>query len=181
MSCSTQRRHLRAISIGSLLFAIVIGFLDAPLFAKQQHHGRKLAREQITDLEEQWRTATLSGDAVAMDKLLADDYVGISWTGQVNTKEMQMDRTRSHAVAIKSMQLSDIKVKVVQSVAIVTSRAEVQGAIDGRAIDGSFRYTRVYQKLPSGAWKITNFEATRIPNGQHMRKSSQAQPAPPTP
>jgi ketosteroid isomerase-like protein len=77
------------------------------------------------------------------------------------------------------MELSDIKVKVVQSVAIVTSRAEVQGTTDGRAIDGSFRYTRVYQRLPSGAWKITNFEATRIPNGQHMRKQPSSPPPPP--
>src|ERR1700678_91705 len=127
MSRSTQRPHLRAFGIGSLLFAVVIGFLGTPLFAKQQHHGRKQAREQITDLEEQWRTATLNADTTAMDKLLADDYVGISWTGQVNTKEMQLDRTRSHALSITSMQLSDIKVKVVDSIAIVTSRAEVQG------------------------------------------------------
>ena len=150
MSRSTQRLLLRAFGFGSLMFAVALGFGGSAAFAKQPHHGRKQVREQITDLEEQWRTATVNGDATAMDKLLSDDYVGISWTGQVNTKEMQLDRTRSHAVAIKFMQLSDIKVKVVDSVAIVTSRAEVQGTADGRAIDGSFRYTRVYQRLPSG-------------------------------
>lgn len=146
----------------------------------QSHHAPRQVREQITDLEEQWRVATLSGDAAAMAKLLSDDYVGISWTGQVNTKEMQLDRTRMRMVAIKSMELNDIKVKVVGPVAIVTSRAEVVGSIDGNVIDGAFRYTRVYQRLPGGRWQITNFEATRIPKGHHDRNSPQAA-GPPTP
>jgi ketosteroid isomerase-like protein len=181
MSRSPQRLLLRAFGFGSLMLAVVLGLGGSAAFAHQPHHGRKQVREQITDLEEQWRIATLNGDTAVMDKLLSDDYVGISWTGQVNTKQMQLDRTRSHALSITSLQLSDIKVKVVDSIAIVTSRAEVQGTTDGRTMDGSFRYTRVYQRLPSGAWKITNFEATRIPNGQRQRKSQTPEPPPTTP
>jgi len=135
------------------------------------HHDRKEAKQQITDLEEQWRAATVGGDAVAMDKLLSEDYVGISWTGQVNTKAMQLDRTKNRTLVISRMDLSDIKVKVVGPVAIVTSRAEVVGTNDGTPINGAFRYTRVYQRVPSGGWKITNFEATRIPPGTHEHKS----------
>lgn len=179
MSRSTQRLLLRVFGFVSLMFAVALGFSGSAAFAGQPH--RKQVREQITALEEQWRTATLNGDAATMDKLLSDDYVGISWTGQVNTKQMQLDRTRSHALAITSMQLSDIKVKVVESVAIVTSRAEVQGTTDGRTMDGSFRYTRVYQRLPSGVWKITNFEATRIPKGQRGRRSQSPEPPTTTP
>ncbi len=127
---------------------------------------QKGAKQQIAALEEQWKDATLAGDAGAMEKLLSDDYVGISWTGQVNTKMMQLDRVRTRTVVVSRMELSDIKVKVLGPfVAVVTSRAEVSGSNDGRPIDGAFRYTRVYQRLPSGAWKITNFESTRIPDG----------------
>jgi ketosteroid isomerase-like protein len=64
---------------------------------------------------------------------------------------------------VKQMTLSDIKIKVVGPVAIVTSRAEVEGTGEGGEINGDFRYTRVYQRLPNGVWKITNFEATRVP------------------
>jgi len=31
-----------------------------------------------------------------MDKLLSDDYIGITMTGQVNTKAQQLDRMRMH-------------------------------------------------------------------------------------
>jgi len=153
-----------------LLLLVPLLALGSPTTAEAQHHVPKLAREQIESLEEQWKDATLAGDAAAMDKLLSDDYVGISWTGQVNTKAMQLDRIRNRALVVQHMTLSDIKIKVVGPVAIVTSRAQVQGTSETGEIDGDFRYTRVYQRLPTGAWKITNFEATRVPpNGDHMR------------
>jgi ketosteroid isomerase-like protein len=70
------------------------------------------------------------------------------------------------------MDLFDTKVKIVGNVAIVTARAELEGTNDGADLKGTFRYTRVYQKLPSGIWKITNFEATRVPDpGEHPHHS----------
>jgi len=128
-------------------------------------HGPKDAKQQIADLEQQWRTATLNSDVGLMDKLLSDDFVGISWTGQVNNKSSQLDRLRNRTLAISRMDIFDQKIKVLVNVAIVTSRAEVVGTNDGVQIDDTFRYTRVYQRLPIGVWKITNFEATRVPNG----------------
>jgi ketosteroid isomerase-like protein len=139
-------------------------------------HPHKEARQQIEELEQQWRVATLSADVPAMDRMLSDDYVGISWNGQVNTKAMQLDRTRNRSFALTRMDLFDTKVKIVGNVAIVTARAELEGTNDGADLKGMFRYTRVYQKLPSGIWKITNFEATRVPEpGDHPHHSHSPQ------
>jgi ketosteroid isomerase-like protein len=162
----TNRCFLLALLVGALLGSAAAA-RPAGAQEVETHRASKHVKQQIASLEEQWRTATLTADAAKMDKLLSDDYVGISWTGQVNTKQMQMDRLTSRSLTIKSMDLSDFKVKVVGPVAIVTSRAEVTGTMDGRALDGQFRFTRVYQRVQPGTWKITNFEATRIPNGMH--------------
>jgi ketosteroid isomerase-like protein len=151
-------------------------------------HGPKDVKQQIGDLEQQWRTAMLNSDVGLMDKLLSDDFVGISWTGQMNNKSSQLDRLRNRTVMLSKMDISDQKIKLLGHVAIVTSRAEVVGTNDGAQINDSFRYTRVYQRLPSGVWKITNFEATRLPNGamrhggRGMRSSPLGStPAPATP
>ena len=121
-------------------------------------------KQTISSMEQQWRTATLTGDTTQMDKLLADDYVGISWNGQVNTKTSQLNRLRSKDISLTQLDLTDLKVKMVgSSVAIVTSQAAMSGVIDGSEVHGNFRYTRVYQEDPNGTWKVTNFEATRIP------------------
>jgi ketosteroid isomerase-like protein len=171
----------RQASPSRLLFATLLCLLLLPAIRMpaqadpQRHGGGKHARQQIVALEEQWRTATIAGDAATMDKLLSEDYVGISWTGQVNTKAMQLDRVRTRTVQVSRMDLSDIKVKILGPVAVVTCRAEVDSTNDGNETSGEFRYTRVYQRLPSGVWKITNFEATRIPSGPRGHKP----PAPP--
>ncbi len=126
-------------------------------------------------LEEQWRQAQVSGDVATMDKLLSEDYVGISMTGQVNTKTQQLDRLRTRTLQLTKINLSDMKVKLLglnANVAIVTSLAEVEGTADGANVQGLYRYTRVYQRMPNGAWKITNFEATRVPKNRREQSSS---------
>jgi ketosteroid isomerase-like protein len=131
------------------------------------------AKRQVELLEEEWRAAQLAGDAATMDRMLSDDYIGISVSGQVSTKAQQLDRVRSSKVVISKVDLSDMKVKLIGSIAIVTSRADVEGINESGPLRGTFRYTRVYQRLPSGTWKITSFEATRIPSP----KSNRDQPA----
>ena len=139
-------------------------------------HGQKDAKREIEDLEQQWRTAQLSGDTALMDRLLSDDYVGIGMNGVVNTKTQQLDRFRRRAIALTRIDVSEVKVKMVGAVAIVTCLAQIEGTADGSSMSGMYRYTRVYQKLPSGIWKITNFEATRLMQGADRRSGTTAGP-----
>jgi ketosteroid isomerase-like protein len=127
------------------------------------HEKKHDAKRQVEALEEQWRQAQLAGDVATMDSLLSDDYIGISMTGQVNTKAQQLDRMRNHKIVLSKLDLGEMQVKLVGAIAIVTSRAEVEGTNDGTPVKGTYRYTRVYQRLPTGDWKITSFEATRVP------------------
>jgi len=157
---------------GSLLASAVLlsgafaGFGAQPahgLHTLPLHERKHDAKRQVEALEEQWRQAQLSGDVETMDKLLSDDYIGISMSGQVNTKTQQLDRMRQHNLELTRIDLGEMQVKLIGSIAVVTSRAEVEGTDQGAPIKGVFRYTRVYQRLPSGQWKITSFEATRVP------------------
>ena len=144
--------------------------------AQPARHKSHDLKQQVEELEEQWRTAQLNDDVAAMDKLLSDDYIGISLNGEVNTKSQQLDRLRSRRVVLTRLDLSEMKVKLIGSIAIVTSRAMVEGNSDGASVKGLYRYTRVYQHLPVGVWKITSFEATRIP--QNTNRGSPAESAP---
>jgi ketosteroid isomerase-like protein len=140
------------------------------------HEKKHDAKRQVEALEEQWRQAQLSGDVATMDTLLSDDYIGISMTGQVNTKIQQLDRMRTRKFVLTRLDLGEMQVKLVGSIAIVTSRAQVEGTNDGVAVQGTYRYTRVYQRLPSGGWKITSFEATRVPGPRDSGNRDAAAP-----
>ena len=188
-------RPIRYLLIPSaVLLVAVVGWPVPALCSSWNqplHEKKHDAKRQVEALEEQWRQAQLAGDVATMDKLLSDDYIGISMTGQVNTKMQQLDRMRMHKVALTRLDLGERQVKLIGSIAIVTSRAEVEGTNDGAPVKGTYRYTRVYQRLPSGVWKITSFEATRVPgprdpNGSRNRNQDAAPPkatasVPPTP
>ena len=169
MFCIPQLSRLVRVSLCCL-------FVIAPAFALRgaaqrnaQHHPNRQARQEIERLEEKWKDATVQGDVAALERLLAEDFVGISWTGDVNTKDMQLDRLRNRTLVVRKMELSDSKIKIVGPIAIVTSRAEIDAANDGHDATGAYRYTRVYQRTPAGGWQITNSEATRIPNPERER------------
>lgn len=157
------------LPIAATALAIVLGALGiGPALANPTPHPKKHdAKQEVEGLEEQWRVAQLAGDIATMDKMMSDDYVGISMTGEVDTKAQQLRRVTDRRLMLTKLELSDMKVKLVGAVAIVTSRAQVEGTNDGKPVKGMFRYTRIYQHLPSGEWKITSFEATR----EHRRRS----------
>ena len=153
----------RTVSVEALLLLLLLACPSAFSLGFASHNQKHDSKHEVELLEEQWRQAQLTGDVSTMDRLLSDDYVGISMTGQVNTKAQQLSRIRNHSFVITKIDLGDMKVKLVGEVAIVTVRAYVEGTNVGGAMNGTFRYTRIYQHLPGGGWKITNFEATRIP------------------
>ena len=144
--------------VAALLLSVFACESSIAFAARHPTPKKHATRQTVENLEEQWRRAQLNGDAAAMDGLLADDFIGITASGRVNTKAQQLARIRDRTIVLTQLALSDIKVKLIGPiVAVVTSRAEIVGSSDGEPLQGTFRFTRVYQRLPSGSWKITSF------------------------
>lgn len=161
--------------VAAVVLATAASLVAQPTFPMHKLHEHKRdAKKQVEALEEQWRTARLAGDVGTMDRMLSDDYIGISMTGQVSTKAQQLDRVREHRFVVTRLDLGDMQVKLVGAIAIVTSRAELAGISEGVPVERNYRYTRVYQRLPTGVWKITSFEATRVPQPRNSRQREDA-------
>lgn len=123
---------------------------------------RHEVRHEIDHLEDHWREAVLSANVPAMDALLASDYMAITSNGTLESKDETLANLRSGAFHLKSIDITDRKVRFYGSTALVTSRAEVSGKTPEGDLNGSYRYTRVYVRDASGAWRIVSFEASRI-------------------
>ncbi|WP_255483908.1 nuclear transport factor 2 family protein [Granulicella sp. 5B5] len=135
---------------------------------KRTLHPKRAEREEVEALEHQWEKAMLAGDVATMDRLLSDDYLGVTITGDLLTKNQQLDRMRDRQLMMTKLQTTESRIKLIGHIAIVTSLAQISGQMDGKAVDGSFRYTRVYQRLSNGSWRITSFEATRVQPGYRL-------------
>jgi ketosteroid isomerase-like protein len=119
-------------------------------------------RHEIDQLEDKWRDAMLKSNGPVLDGLLADDYTAITATGAIQTKEQTLANLRSGALQLTELNVSDRKVRIYGSTAVVTSMAELAGSRDQQDMSGRYRYTRVYVRNAGGQWKIVSFEASRI-------------------
>lgn len=117
--------------------------------------------KQIEALEQQWRNALVTNNVAQMDHLLAEDYIGITSNGTVETKTQALDQRRAGTVRITKLDLTDTHVRVYGDTAVVTSLADLEGTNGASNISGQYRYTRVYARR-LGQWKIVSFEASRI-------------------
>ena len=124
-------------------------------------HENKVVHKEIESLEQEWRQAILTNNVSAMDHLLADDYVGITSNGTIETKAQALAQRRAGTVRITKLDLSDIRVRLYGDTAVVTSVADLVGTNGDSDISGKYRYTRVYARRLEH-WKIVSFEASRI-------------------
>ena len=155
-----MRRCRKALVIPLL----AMSFCSLSLHADE--HGRRLkeARRQIERLESQFREAILKKDVATLDKMTADDYIGIGPTGVLQTKQQMIASRATNKVSFQKIEYSDTKIRVYGDSAVVTTTAEVEGHtdVDGD-LSGKYRFTRVYSRHnDKGSWLIVSFEASKV-------------------
>jgi ketosteroid isomerase-like protein len=173
MGTQFRIRKLLSASPGLCLLLLCFTFwaLTQPAFAMPAlpHRPGKELHKEIEALEMQWRQAQLSNDVSVMDRLLADDYIGISASGIIETKPEALALRRAGTLHITALDLNDLKVRIYGDTAVVTSRADLEGTNGAANISGKYRYTRVYNRR-YGEWKIVSFEASRINDTNEREK-----------
>jgi ketosteroid isomerase-like protein len=155
---STAAGNRRLAAGFVLLFALGHAFPLSAIPRGERHE----VRHEIDQLEDHWREAILNRNVAAMDALLASDYMAITANGTLQSKDEALANLRSGALHIKSLEITDRKVRFYGATALVTSRAEVSGTTPEGDLNGSYRYTRVYVRDAGGVWRIVSFEASRI-------------------
>ncbi|MGC2162633.1 MAG: nuclear transport factor 2 family protein [Silvibacterium sp.] len=143
-----------------MLAAALCLVLANPAWAMPRHESHAVHKE-IEALEMEWRNAEVSNNVSEMDRLLADDYIGISANGTVETKAQALAQRKAGTVRIQNLNMNDLKIRVYGDTAVVTSQATLVGSNGQSDISGNYRYTRVYNKR-LGKWKIVSFEASRM-------------------
>jgi ketosteroid isomerase-like protein len=133
--------------------------------------ARHESRHEIDQLEQDWKQAVIHRNVQMMDNLLADDYIAITASGTLQSKDQALENLKAGTVRFDSIEFSDRKVRFYGQTALVTSRAEVNGKTPDGDISGSYRFTRVYVRDDQGQWKIVSFEASRIRDpGEHTAR-----------
>lgn len=145
-----------------IAIVLAVGTSATPARAAMAQVQKHEAHHEIDQLEEQWRNALLTSNAKQMDSLLADDYMAITPSGTLQTKEETLEGLRSGRIHFSFLNLTDRRVRFYGTTAVVTSLAEVSAATTDGQVSGKYRYTRVYAQNADGQWQIVSFEASRV-------------------
>lgn len=159
--------YLSLWTFPALVLVLALGVASLHADARSRH--RKEARKEIERLESECRTAVIDNDVAALNRLTADDYIGISPNGTLQTKQQLIAALSAGKLRFTKIEYSDTKIRVYGDSAVVTTTAEVTGSNDAGEFSGKYRYTRVYTRHnDTGTWRIVSFESSRVrPEHEH--------------
>ncbi|MFD1601159.1 nuclear transport factor 2 family protein [Flavobacterium artemisiae] len=103
---------------------------------------------KVVNAEIELLTAVKNSDIAVLEKLLHDDLLFNLPDGNTITKEFDLETYRSGKMKIESIEASDQIINLIEETAVVAVTVSLKGTYDITAINGVFRYIRV--------WKISN-------------------------
>ena len=113
------------------------------------------ADPEIVILEARIRAAQLSADLTTLDNLLSDDILFTGPDGQLGTKAQDIEAYRSGVVKFREHVPEELRIRRVGAdVAISSLRAQLGVDVSGNLSRGIYRYTRVWAREDSRAWRV---------------------------
>jgi ketosteroid isomerase-like protein len=121
------------------------------------HPAKTQAVEAVLATDRQLDRAWNDKDLNALDRLWADDYLFIGWTGEIVDKHDRLAAIRSGTFQVQSVESDEVKVRVFNDVAFLTDRERIrtnQGEV-------TVRSTRAFI-FRSGRWQLITAQKTRV-------------------
>ena len=139
-----------------LVVTVLIVALD-PLAVGQTKNTRRTQTDrvvaQIRKLDQERIQAQIHADATALDRIYADDFIGIGPSGTVRTKPQVLADFTSHELTFQSITTDEVRIRVYGNTAVETGRTTTVGQDKGKVVPRDNRFTRVWVRR-QGRWRL---------------------------
>jgi ketosteroid isomerase-like protein len=143
-----------------VFICVTLALCVTPLLGAQDKSLTDIAAETtIRQLEQQWERALLQGDQAAINRIVAEDCLFVSSSGELLTKA-QADSDRRKTV-LKVSIITDMNVRVIGDVAIVIGANREASTYGDQDTSGRYRWTDIFARR-GGQWKVVSAHSTRI-------------------
>lgn len=109
---------------------------------------------QIIEVEERLRQAMLKSDVAELDALIAPELIFTSFTGQLVSKQEDIDIHRSGILDFRELTPSERQIQVNEGFSVVSVKIHIVGSYAGDEVDQNFRFTRVWAVSSAGTLQI---------------------------
>src|SRR5437879_5573285 len=123
---------------------------------------RSSVEQAIRQLDRERIQAQVGADAVALDRIYADDFIGVGPSGTVRTKVQVISDFTAGDLKFQSITTDEVQVRVYENTAVETGLSTMVGQDKGKAVPRDTRFTRVWVKR-QGRWRlVANHYSLRI-------------------
>ena len=149
----------------TLVIAVVILAAMSIALAQRQSAKRDQRRnveQAIRRLDKERIQAQVHADAEALDRIYADDFIGVGPSGTVRTKPQVIADFTSGDLKFQSITTDEVQVRVYENTAVETGLSTMVGQDKGKTVPRDTRFTRVWVKQ-QGHWRlVANHYSLRI-------------------
>jgi ketosteroid isomerase-like protein len=111
------------------------------------------ASSTILAFENKWNAAYKQGDVVAMNSLLADDFIITVEDGSTFSKPGYIAQNGDSTVHVETSDMSDLKIRMHGKVAVVTGAYHEKGISKRKPYEYRDRFTDVWMNV-NGKWQV---------------------------
>src|SRR5689334_15703892 len=145
---------------------VVVLLVTAALAAAQKKSGSRAqhisVEQTIRRVDEERIQAQVHADAAALDRLYADDFIGVGPSGTVRTKPQVIADFTSGDLKFQSINTDEVQVRVYGNTAVETGLSTMIGQDKGKVVPRDTRFTRVWVNQ-RGRWRlVANHYSIRI-------------------
>jgi uncharacterized protein (TIGR02246 family) len=152
-----MRRILVIAALALTATSVALGQREAA--SKDQ---RSSVEQAIRQLDNERIQAQISADAGTLDRIYADDFIGVGPSGTVRTKPQVISDFTSGTLNFQSITTDEVQVRVYENTAVETGLSTMVGQDKGKAVPRDTRFTRVWVKQ-QGRWRlVANHYSLRI-------------------
>src|SRR5215208_1821266 len=141
----------------TLVIAVLVFTAAAPIALGQKQSARRDSKrsveQAIRQVDHERIQAQIEADAVALDRIYANDFIGIGPSGTVRTKPQVISDFTSGDLKYQSITTDDVRVRVYGNTAVETGRSIMSGQDKGKTVPRDNRFTRVWVKQ-QGRWRL---------------------------
>jgi hypothetical protein len=141
---------------------LALALCSASAMAQSQHPTAQKDQETLMNLEERWMEAVKTNQPSQVAPMLAETFIQTQSNGRLRGKQALLDSLMDSKMKWQKAELSDVKVDLYGTAAVVTGRFTGEATQDDKAVHVNERWTDTWIRQ-DGSWKCVASHASELP------------------
>lgn len=109
-----------------------------------------ITEKNILEQENKLYSAIKEGNVPLLDELLHNDLLFIVPSGEVITKEIDLDTYRAGTLKVEELLSKVENLNIIDDMAVITLTMKLKGKFNNVSFEADYRYIRIWKKFDNG-------------------------------